>query len=103
MVDKEFVIGFKTYLEKKARTKSNAQLSTNSQNSYFLKLKATLNQAVEEGIIPSSPATHIKTAKAEDIHRKYLTFEELQRLVKTDCKFPIMKQAFLFSCLTGLR
>ena len=102
-VDKEFVAGFKTYLEKKARTKSNARLSTNSQNSYFLKLKATLNQAVEDGIIPNSPATHIKTAKAEDVHREYLTIEELQRLVKTDCKFPIMRQAFLFSCLTGLR
>ena len=102
-VDKEFVTGFKNYLEKKARTKSNTRLSANSQNSYFLKLKATLNQAVEDGIIPNSPATHVKTAKAEDVHREYLTIEELQRLVKTDCKFPIMKQAFLFSCLTGLR
>lgn len=102
-VDKEFVVGFKTYLEKKARTKSNTRLSTNSQNSYFLKLKAALNQAVEDGIIPTNPAVHIKTAKGEDVHREYLTIEELQRLVKADCKFPILKQAFLFSCLTGLR
>ena len=102
-VDKEFVAGFKKYLEKDARTKSNTRLSASSQSSYFLKLKATLNQAVEDGIIPHSPATHVKPAKIEDVHREYLTFEELQRLAKVDCKFPVLKQAFLFSCLTGLR
>jgi len=102
-VDKEFVTGFKKYLEKDARTKSNTRLSASSQSSYFLKLKATLNQAVEDGIIPHSPATHVKPAKIEDVHREYLTFEELQRLAKVDCKFPVLKQAFLFSCLTGLR
>lgn len=102
-VDKEFVTGFKKYLEKDARTKSNTRLSASSQSSYFLKLKAALNQAVEDGIIPHSPAVHVKPAKIEDIHREYLTFEELQRLSKVDCKFPVLKQAFLFSCLTGLR
>ena len=103
MVDKEFVAGFKTYLEKKARTKSNARLSTNSQNSYFLKLKATLNQAVEDGIIPHSPAMSVKPAHVEDVHREYLTFDELQRLAKTECPYPVLKDAFLFSCLTGMR
>ena len=48
MVDKKFVEGFKTYLAKQAKTKSNTALSTNSQSSYFLKLKAALNQAVED-------------------------------------------------------
>ena len=38
MVDKKFVEGFKTYLAKQAKTKSNTALSTNSQSSYFLKL-----------------------------------------------------------------
>ena len=35
MVDKKFVEGFKTYLAKQAKTKSNTALSTNSQSSYF--------------------------------------------------------------------
>ena len=31
------------------------------------------------------------------------TFEELQNLAVTDCKYEVVKRAFLFSCLTGLR
>lgn len=103
MVDKKFVEGFKTYLAKQAKTKSGTALSTNSQSSYFLKLKAALNQAVEDGIIPHSPAMSIKPAHVEDVHREYLTFDELQRLAKTECPYPVLKDAFLFSCLTGMR
>lgn len=103
MVDKAFVEGFKKYLAKDARTKSNTKLSASSQSSYFLKLKATLNQAVEDGIIPNTPAAKVKPAKLDDVQREYLTFEELQRLVQADCKYPILKEAFLFSCLTGMR
>lgn len=103
MVDKKFVEGFKTYLAKQAKTKSNTALSTNSQSSYFLKLKAALNRAVEEGIIPHSPAMSVKPAHIEDVHREYLTFDELQRLAKTECPYPVLKDAFLFSCLTGMR
>lgn len=103
MVNKKFVEGFKTYLAKQAKTKSNTALSTNSQSSYFLKLKAALNQAVEDGIIPHSPAMSVKPAHVEDVHREYLTFDELQRLAKTECPYPVLKDAFLFSCLTGMR
>lgn len=102
-VDKSFVEGFKNYLAKEAKTKSNTNLAANSQSSYFLKLKATLNQAVADGIIPHNPASSVKPAKVEDVHREYLTFEELQKLVKVECKYPILKQAFIFSCLTGMR
>ncbi len=103
MVDKSFVEGFKKYLARDAKTKSNTSLSASSQSSYFLKLKATLNQAVEDGLIPHSPASAVKPAKIEEVHREYLTFEELQRLVKAPCKYPVLKEAFLFSCLTGMR
>ena len=85
------------------RPKGNTALSTNSQSSYFLKLKAALNQAVEDGIIPHSPAMSVKPAHVEDVHREYLTFDELQRLAKTECPYPVLKDAFLFSCLTGMR
>jgi integrase len=45
----------------------------------------------------------IKGIKTDDIHREYLTIDELKSLVKTPCKYPVMKNAFLFSCLTRLR
>ena len=35
--------------------------------------------------------------------RVYLTIDEVRALVKTDCRYDILKEAFLFSCLTGLR
>lgn len=102
-VDRRFVEGFRNYLAKRARTKSGTALSANSQNSYFLKFKAALNRAVEEGIVTHSPAMGVKATRTEDVHREYLTVEELQRLVKTDCSYPVLKDAFIFSCLTGMR
>lgn len=41
--------------------------------------------------------------KAEEGTRMYLTIEEVQRLAQTECEYPAIKRAFLFSCLTGLR
>jgi integrase len=41
--------------------------------------------------------------KAGDNHRQFLTLEELQSIASTDCKNAILKKAFLFSALTGLR
>ena len=32
-----------------------------------------------------------------------MTFDELQALAKTECKYPVLKSAFLFYCLSGLR
>ena len=33
----------------------------------------------------------------------YLTLEEVKKLSQTECEYPKIKRAFLFSCLTGLR
>ena len=35
--------------------------------------------------------------------RQYLTLAEVKKLAATPCKIPILKQASLFSCMTGLR
>ena len=35
--------------------------------------------------------------------REYLTADELQKLASTHCKLPLLKRAFLFSALTGIR
>ncbi|HPH47816.1 MAG TPA: hypothetical protein PKU83_12455, partial [Chryseolinea sp.] len=32
-----------------------------------------------------------------------LSLDELQRLARTPCRIPVLKQAFLFSCLTGIQ
>ena len=102
-VDPLFLENFKKYLKDEARTKSNKKLSQNTLHSYFNKVKACLRQAYQDEHILKNPAQQIRGFKPGEVQREFLTFEELQKLVKTDCDVEILKDAFLFSCLTGLR
>jgi integrase len=99
----EFVEGFKVFLQDKARTKSNQPLSKNTASTYFNKLRAVINLAYDKGIINKNPLQQVSGIKAENNKREYLDIEELKRLAKTECRYPDLKNAFLFSCLTGLR
>lgn len=112
-IDADWIEGFKEYLntvEKNTykRTKNkNSELfqglSQNSKVSYFNKLRACINQAFEERIIPVNPLRGVQGFKQEETERMYLTMNEVEKLAETPCNFPYLKNAFLFSCLTGLR
>jgi integrase len=99
----EFIDGFKNYLQNTARTKSNQPLSKNTASTYFNKVRAVINEAYQKGIITKNPLQQVSGIKAENNKREYLSIEETRSLVKTDCRYPNLKNAFLFSCLTGLR
>ena len=95
---------FKEYLLKAPSNRSSkTTLSQNSVVSYFNKLKATLKQAYKDGYLLTDLNVRIEAVKQEETERAYLTLVELQMLVRTDCPMPILKQAALFSALTGLR
>lgn len=106
-----WVEGFRNYLDTEAcawahdyRDKiKDRKLKQNSKQSYFNKLRACLNQAFEERIIAVNPLRGIEGFKSEEGTRMYLTIEEVRKLAHTDCLYPAIKNAFLFSCLTGLR
>lgn len=102
-VTAEFIEGFRKYLLTTARTKSGNLLSRNSSVSYFNKFRAAVNQAYADDIISDNPIKKVKGIKSEDTEREYLSFEELQKLVDTECRYEVLKRAFIFSCLTGLR
>ena len=102
-LDSQFVERFKEYLKNQAKTPSNKNLSANSAYSYFNKFRAALKQAVKDGIILANPASNVTGLPQGDTKREFLTYEELQGLVKCECEIPILKTAFIFSCLTGLR
>lgn len=106
-IDREWVQGFRDYLEREAcdhRQRINDRpLSRNSRLSYFNKLRACLNQAFEERVISVNPALGVERFKEADGTRMYLTVDEVKTLVQTGCECPGIKRAFLFSCLTGLR
>ena len=107
----EWVQGFKDYLENEAvawghdfrKRIKDKPLARNSKLSYFNKLRACLNQAIEEGIILTNPMRGIDGFKPEEGTRMYLTLDEVRKLAVTECEYPQIKAAFLFSCLTGLR
>lgn len=102
-LDSKFVEGFREYLTKTARTPGNKPLSANSSHSYFNKFRAALKQAVKDGIIRTNPAEQVDCLPQGDSEREFLTLEELQSILKHECEIPVLKTAFIFSCLSGLR
>lgn len=101
--DDKFLNKFKDYLLHGRVTKGNQNLSNASASSYLNKIKAALSLAQDENIITDNPGKRVKGISVEEGMRQYLLLEELRLLSKEECKIPIMKKAFLFSCLTGLR
>jgi len=107
----EWVQGFRDYLDKDAVAWSHdyrkrikdKPLARNSKLSYFNKLRACLNQAFEDRIIPINPCRGVERFRPEEGIRMYLTIDEVRLLAQTDCEYPRIKDAFLFSCMTGLR
>lgn len=110
-ITQEWVQGFRDYLEKEAcawgcdyrQRIKDKPLARNSKVSYFNKLRACLNQAVEERIIQTNPILGVERFKEAEGTRMYLTIDEVKTLAQTQCEYPNIKRAFLFSCLTGLR
>jgi len=80
-----------------------AQVSQNSAHTYFNKIKAALYQAKRDKIIIDNPAERVQSPKEIIARREFLTLEEIQKLAKIECRYPVLKKAFLFSVMTGLR
>ncbi len=102
-IDENLIKKVRTYFENDALTKSNLPLSQNSKYSYFNKFKASLRRAFDEGYTSINFATKTKSFDQAESQREYLTFNEVQALAKTECKYDVLKRAFIFSCLSGLR
>ncbi|MBC7485561.1 MAG: site-specific integrase [Cytophagaceae bacterium] len=103
-LNERFCEDFKEYLlTSPSNRSSKTALSQNSAVSYFNKLKAAMKQAYKDGYLATNLNSKIETIKPAETQRNYLTLEELNSLVKTECTIPILKQAALFSALTGLR
>lgn len=103
-LNEKFCNEFKEYLLSTKSNKSNkVTLAQNSAVSYFNKLKATLKQAYKDGYLPSDLNGKIQPIKQAEAQRNFLTIEELNSLIKTECNNPLLKRAALFSAITGLR
>lgn len=94
-VNSRWLEKFQEYLRK--------ELSNNSVLTYMNKINAALNQAVKEKIITENPLRYINKPKKEETEIVYLTQDEIQKIIDTDFFDEETKNAFLFSCYTGLR
>jgi len=101
-IDKKFCEGFKEYLTNVKKT-NGEPLASSSIASYFSKFRATLNKAVKKRYISFNPANEVETPRVKTPKREHLTVEELKAVSKAECRYPVLKNAFMFACLTGLR
>lgn len=102
-VTAEWLEKFKQYLMRAKHQKTGEIISKNTQTGYYKKMVAVLNKAVKEGIIIHNPAHITESPKWEDSERTYLTIDEVKTLAEHPGRHQNIKDAFLFSCLTGLR
>lgn len=88
-------------------TKSNksekTKLSNNSAASYFNKYRSALRQAYSDGFLTTDVNSKLKSIKEMETNRAFLTIEEINKLINTECNNLLLKRAAIFSALTGLR
>jgi integrase len=102
-VTTDWIDGFKNYLDSAAKDAYKREnndlaeakpLSQNSKISYFNKLRACINKAFEDRIIPINPLRGVTGFKDEETERTYLTFDEVKKMAKTECKYPAFPVCF---------
>ena len=96
---------FKEYLiNTKAFEGGRANLSNNTLAGYYANFMNVLRNAIKDKLITEDAIKDVKSIKRiENKQREFLTGEELQKLVSVPCAIPELKNACMFSALTGLR
>lgn len=96
-IDREFMQGFINHLHEELGLQQNSIAIASSQ------LKTYVHKAVLEGIIPQMPDFSGLSPRFLTTMLDYLSLEQLKALIDTPCSVPRIKNAFLFSCFTGIR
>jgi integrase len=78
-------------------------LAPNTANLYYSKVKTALLKLHKKGELKLNLEDLITTIEKVETERHFLTLDELQKAIQTDCAYPVLKQAAIFSALTGLR
>ncbi len=100
----ELCNGFKEYLTTADQLgHPGKKLAQNSAASYWSTFRALLAIAYKEKYLFENINDSLEKIPTIENRREFLTLDEVQALVNTPCKVPVLKQASLFSCLTGLR
>lgn len=97
-LDRSFIDKFDLYL------RAERKLAPNTIVLYMSRLHTVINKAIAAGIITADPFAGYEPPRSER-KRRYLTREELQRLMTTPLSVPrlyLVRDLFLFSCYTGI-
>ena len=82
---------------------TNQKLHINSAAGYWSAFRAVLHTAYRDRKIKENPNGFLDRIECIPTMREHLSQEELIRLAETPCEEDVLKRAFLFACLTGLR
>ncbi len=106
-VDKSFILGFIDYLRSEYRIRNEEPLSQKSIFNLVGMFSSSLNYAVSQGRIVANPynlfESEERVKRGNKHKRKYLTIEELKRMIDTPCRSAVVRQVFLFTFFTGWR
>lgn len=78
-------------------------LSQNSAATYFSIVKAGLHRAFIDEYLTVDIAAKVKGIPDVKVKRETLTLAEAEMLAKTPCENEVLKRAFFFAVLTGIR
>ena len=82
---------------------TSQKLHINSAAGYWSAFRAVLHTAYRDRKIKENPNGFLDRIECIPTMREHLSQEELIRLAETPCEEEVLKRAFLFGCLTGLR
>lgn len=109
-VDTEFCKQFIEYLrnaqDQHHHMKNAKSLSENTIHLKCSILKAIIKEAVRQRILKENPIDYLPSCYRTRYIRKektHLSEEEIKKMIHAECHIPLLKEAFLLSCLTGLR
>ena len=95
---------FRDYLLKcKQIHHPNSYISRNSAAGYYSTFRALLKIAYKEKMLRENLNDFLEKIEWKEVKKEYLTLDEVKLLAATPCRIPVLKQASLFSCMTGLR
>ena len=109
-VDQDFCRGFLRFLETAknsvAKKQKDRTISKGCAHHHQAVLNGALNKAVREGVLQQNPMKMLdkrEKFQPSQEEREFLTIEELRHLMDVPCANEQVKNAFIFSCFSGLR
>jgi len=97
-VNLQFVDEYRIWLVSEAKYAGDTALK------YFVGLGTALKKAKQYGKLYHNPFDEgVEYPKSSDEEMVYLTPDEVTRMMKTECRLPLVKDAFMFMIFTGIR